>query len=123
MPIHVISQYNSKYFVTLTKEADAAVVLSNMEKELGTMWTIRNSPHRVKNSYPDMDEWDIEDMVLLAMSKYGVENVRGGSYNNEMLSLDEITIAERNVKAIKTKYAIPIQKVVRGYMVRKQINK
>ena len=123
MPIHVISQNNRKYSVVLTKEADAAVVLSNMEKELGTMWTIRNSPHRVKNSYPDMDEWDIEDMVLLAMSKYGVDNVRGGSYKNEKLNHDEITIAERNVKAIKTKYAIPIQKVVRGYMVRKQINK
>jgi hypothetical protein len=123
MPIHVISQYNSKYSVLLTKEVDATVVLSNMEKELGTMWTIRNSPHRVKNSYPDMDEWDIEDMVLLAMSKYGVENVRGGSYKNEKLSHDEITIAERNVKVIKTKYANKIQKVVRGYMVRKQINK
>jgi len=123
MPIHVISQHNNKYSVVLTEETDATVLMSNMEKELGTMWTINNSPHRVKNSYPDMDEWDIEDMVLRTMMKYGVENVRGGSYNNEILSLDEITIAERNVKAIKTKYAIPIQKVVRGHMVRKQINK
>jgi hypothetical protein len=105
----------------LTEETDAAVVLSNMEKELGTMWTISNSPHRVKNSYPDMDEWDIEDMVLRTMLKYGVENVRGGSYKNEKLNHDEITIAERNVKAIKTKYAIPMQKVVRGHMVRKRM--
>lgn len=121
MPIHVISQYNSKYFVVLSDELEAKKVISKMEKELGTMWTIANSLHQVKCSYPDMDEWDIEDMVLRTMLKYGVENVRGGSYNNEILSLGEITIAERNVKAIKTKYAIPIQKAVRGHMVRKRM--
>ena len=123
MPIHVIKQNNSKYSVVLTEESNPSKVMSNMEKELGTMWTIRNRPHHVKCSYPDMDEWDIEDMVLLAMVKYGVENVRGGSYKNEMLSRDELTIAERNVKELKTKYANKIQKVVRGHITRKRIHK
>jgi len=92
-----------------------------MDKELGTMWSIMNTPHYVKASHPDMDEWDIEDMVLRTMLKHGVENVRGGSYQDEVLSDDDRTIAERNVKALKIKYAVPIQKVVRGHMVRKAI--
>ena len=119
MPIHIIGQENCKYIVVLTDETDAKNVLSKMMKELGTLWTIANSPKCVKNSYPDMDEWDIEDMVLKTMLKHGVDNVRGGSYQDKTLSDDDRTIAERNVKAVKVKYAVPIQKVVRGHIVRK----
>jgi len=119
MPIHVIGQENCKYIVVLTDETDAKNVLSNMMKELGTLWTIANSPKYVKNSYPDMDEWEIEAMVLKTMLKHGVDNVRGGSYQDKQLSDDDRTIVERNVKAVKVKYAVPIQKVARGHIVRK----
>lgn len=121
MPIHVIGQMNQKYIVVLTEEIDADNVISQMNKELGTMWSIMNTPYYAKASYPDMDEWDIDDMVIRTMLKHGVENVRGGSYHDETLSDTDITIAERNVKALKMKYAVPIQKVVRGYMVRKTV--
>lgn len=118
MPIHVIGQMNKKYIVVMTKEIDADNVITRMNKELGTMWSIMNTPYYAKASYPDMDEWDIDDMVLRTMLKHGVENVRGGSYQDEALSDTDITIAERNVKALKIKYAVPIQKVMRGYIVR-----
>jgi len=121
MPIHIIGQENCKYVVVLTHETDAKNVLSKMMKELGTLWTIANSPKYVKNSYPDMDEWEIEDMVLKTMLKHGVDNVRGASYQDKQLSDDDRTIAERNVKAVKVKYAVPIQKVVRGHIVRNKI--
>ena len=121
MPVHVIGQMNQKYIVVLSEEIDADGVISRMNKELGTMWSIMNTPYYAKASYPDMDEWDIEDMVLRTMLKHGVENVRGGSYQDDVLSDTDRTIAERNVKALKMKYAVPIQKVVRGYMVRKTV--
>ena len=121
MPIHVIGQSNHKYIVVLTDEKDAKKVLTKMERELGTMWTIMNTPYYVKATYPEKDEWEIEEMVLRTMLKYGVHNVRGGSYQDEVLSEDDTTIAERNVKAIKTRYTLPIQKVFRGHMVRKKL--
>jgi len=121
MPIHVIGQSNQKYIVVLSDEKNAEKVITKMERELGTMWTINNTPYYVKATYPEKDEWEFEEMVLRTMLKYGVHNVRGGSYRNEVLSEDDTTIAERNVKAIKTRYTLPIQKVFRGHMVRKKL--
>ena len=122
MPIHVIGQSNQKYIVVLSDEKNAEKVMRmSMFLELGTMWTINNTPYYVKATYPEKDEWEFEEMVLRTMLKYGVHNVRGGSYRNEVLSEDDTTIAERNVKAIKTRYTLPIQKVFRGHMVRKKL--
>jgi hypothetical protein len=121
MPIYVIGQENSKYIVVLSHETDAINVLSKMTKELGTLWTIANSPKYVKQTYLDMNEWEIEDMVLKTMLKHGIDNVRGGSYQDRKLSNDDRTIAERNVKALMVKYALTIQKVARGHITRKMI--
>jgi hypothetical protein len=123
MPIHIIGQENSKYIVVLSHETNANEVLSNMRIELGTLWTLANSPKYVKRTYPDMDEWQIEGMVLNTMLRHGVDNVRGGSYQDEKLSDDDRIIVERNVKAIKVKYAIPIQRIARGHIVRKRCNR
>lgn len=118
MPIHVLGQTDNKYTVVLSNETDGKVLLNKMNRELGTLWTIMNQPYYVKSSYLDKDEWDIEDTVLKTMVKYGVENVRGGSYQTRILSDNDKTIADRHIREIKTKYAIPIQKVVRGHLVR-----
>ena len=119
MPIHVLGQTDNKYTVVLSNETDGKVLLNKMNRELGTLWTIMNQPYYVKLSYLDKDEWDIEDTVLKTMVKYGVENVRGGSYQTRILSENDKTIVDRHIREIKTKYAVPIQKVVRGHFVRR----
>ena len=119
MPIHVLGQTDNKYMVVLSNETDGKVLLNKMNRELGTLWTIMNQPYYVKWSYLDKDEWDIEDTVLKTMVKYGVENVRGGSYQTRILSENDKTIVDRHIREIKTKYAVPIQKVVRGHFVRR----
>lgn len=118
MPIHVLGQTNNKYIVVQSNETDGKVILNKMNRELGTLWTIMNQPYCVKFSYPDKDEWDIEDTVMKTMVKYGVENVRGGSYQDKEMSKDDKIIADRHVREIKTKYVVPIQKVARGHLVR-----
>jgi len=120
MPIHVIGQTNGTYTVVVSDLQDGTKVLENMKQTLGSFWTIKNDPYYVKTSYESQDEWDIEDTVLRTMVKYGVSKVRGGSYQDLELSEDDRIIAERNVKEMKMRYSTLIQKVVRGYLVRKE---
>lgn len=118
MPIYVIGQMNNKYTVILSNEMDEKIVLNKISRELGTLWMIANQPYYVKSFYPEKDEWDYQDMVLKTMARYGVENVRGGPYQERELSVDDKTIVDRHVREIKLKYVVPIQKVVRGHIAR-----
>ena len=114
----MIGQMNKKYTVILSNEMDERIVLNKMSRELGTLWMITNQPYYVKSFYPEKDEWDYQDMVLKTMARYGVENVRGGPYQERELSDDDKTIVDRHVREIKLKNVVPIQKVVRGHIVR-----
>ena len=102
MPIHIIGQLNNKYSVVLSNEIDAEKVLSKMKTEKGSWWTIWNEPYYVSETHRYMDEWMLEDMVIKTMVKYGIDNVRGGAYSNDILSDDDKIILERNTKAIVT---------------------
>ena len=100
MPIYVIGQTNNKYIVVLSNETDGNVVLQKMIRELGTLWTILNRPYYIEESYPDKDEWEYEDMVLQTMAKYGIDNVRGGSYQDNELSDVDMMIVNRQVREL-----------------------
>ena len=82
--IYVIKCKNDKYYVGRTKYLDERV-----EDHLtgqGSTWTKMNKPIKLLRVIKDCDKYDEDKYVLMYMEKYGVNNVRGGSYSQIKLS-------------------------------------
>jgi hypothetical protein len=118
MPIYVFQLHDNKKYVYCTDVTDIDVAMKKVIDDFDSMWIVKYNPQRVVEFYPDCDEWDYENAVLNAMAKYGIDNVRGGSYKQCDLSEDDMTIAKRHTQFIKTKHAIMVQKIFRGYKCR-----
>ena len=56
----------------------------------GSVWTKKYQPVRVLELINDCDDYDEDKYTRIYMDKYGIENVRGGSFCEEVL--DEATV-------------------------------
>jgi hypothetical protein len=56
----------------------------------GSVWTRKYQPVRVLELINDCDDYDEDKYTRIYMDKYGIENVRGGSFCEEVL--DEATV-------------------------------
>ena len=118
MPIYVIQLEKNKKYVYCTDVVDSDAAIKKVIRDFDSLWIVKYTPQHVVEFYPDGDEWDYENVVLNTMAKYGIDNVRGGSYNQCDLSEDDTTIAKRNTQFIKSKHAIIVQKMYRGHKCR-----
>jgi len=118
MPIYVIQLEKNKKYVYYSDMVDGDAAMKKVIMDFDSLWIVKYTPQHIAEFYPDGDEWDYEDAVLNAMTKYGIDNVRGGSYNKCDLSEDDVTIAKRNTQFIKTKHATMVQKIFRGHKCR-----
>ena len=118
MPIYVFQLEKNKKYVYCTDVVDGDVAMKKVITDFDSLWIVKYTPQHVVAFYPDGDEWDYENAVVNAMAKYGIDNVRGGSYNKFDLSEDDVTIAKRNTQVIKSKNVTMVQKVFRGYKCR-----
>ena len=76
--IYVIECDKKKYYVGRTNDLQQR--LSNHFKNGGSRWTKRYTPQRVILVQPSSSTFDEDNTTLVYMSKYGIENVRGGSW-------------------------------------------
>lgn len=53
----------------------------------GSMWTKQFPPVEILQVIPDCDDYDEDKYTKKYMSKYGIDNVRGGSYTTQVLSV------------------------------------
>ena len=58
--------------------------------ETGAAWTKKYNPIKIINSVPEITLFDEQNHTLLAMKKYGIDNVRGGSYCNININIKDI---------------------------------
>jgi hypothetical protein len=54
----------------------------------GSFWTKKYKPVFIDKLMEECDDYDEDKMVKIYMNKYGIDNVRGGSYIQEHLSKD-----------------------------------
>jgi len=86
--IYILKLEKNKYYVGRTKNFEKRFeehIIGN-----GSMWTKKYKPIKVEQIIKNANIFDEDRYVKEYMSKYGIENVRGGSYVNE--KLDEIQI-------------------------------
>ena len=93
--IYVIECTNKKYYVGKTND-----VLRRFEEHKsgkGSAWTSKYKPVRLISCRPQVSEHDENNETKDLMKKYGIENVRGGSYTQIELPSEEIYVLQKEI--------------------------
>lgn len=93
--IYTLALTNDKYYVGKS-QCPKHRILQHFRRE-GSQWTRLYPPIRVIAQVLSQDPFDEEKHTLLAMHRYGIDNVRGGSYCNVHLSHHERAQAQKTL--------------------------
>jgi predicted GIY-YIG superfamily endonuclease len=81
--IYVLSCENNKYYIGKTEKFLSRI--TDHFKNNGSEWTKLYKPIRVLEVKDNADEFEKDRYTKIYMKKYGIENVRGGSYSQVVL--------------------------------------
>jgi hypothetical protein len=90
--IYILKLTNNKYYVG--KTSNPKFRLESHFSSNGSAWTRKYKPLEVIELIPDCDNYDEDKYTLKMMNKYGILNVRGGSFC-------QINLSDDNIKTIK----------------------
>lgn len=76
--VYILELEHNKYYVGRTINPNFR--LNQHFNSYGTMWTIKYKPIKILELIPDCDDYDEDKYTLKFMKKYGIDNVRGGSF-------------------------------------------
>ena len=93
--IYVLKQQNNKYYVG--KTANPKFRLDTHFKTGGCAWTKKYKPTQIIGLFPDCDVFDEDKYTIKYMKKYGIENVRGGSFCQVSLDRETKKCVERMI--------------------------
>lgn len=93
--IYVMALTQGKYYVGRSDAPDDRI-LSHFAQN-GSVWTKMYPPERVVLKLEDADVFDEDKMTKKYMHKYGVDNVRGASYCQLVLSAEQLGAIKREL--------------------------
>lgn len=82
--VYILQLEHGKFFVGGAK--DPVKAMEEHREGLGGVWTQVHKPIRMLEQHPFQSEADIDLHTKTTMRKYGIENVRGGSWSNPRLT-------------------------------------
>ena len=86
--IYILKLEQSKYYVGKSKNVQARFQEHMQGK--GSAWTRKYKPVSIDAIIEDVSPFDEDKQVKIYMSKYGIENVRGGTYITETLTEEQL---------------------------------
>ena len=96
--VYIIECMNGKYYVGKTDNIEYR--LNQHQSGYGSEWTRIYPPIKVLETFKNCDGYDEDKYTLKTMEKYGIENVRGGSWSKvELESYEEEMIKKRLLSA------------------------
>lgn len=99
--IYILYLECNKYYVGMTININFR--LNNHFNNNGSYWTIKYKPISIYKIYYDCSIFDEDKYTIEMMSKYGIDNVRGGSFTRINLPDDEIRIITKMINNAKGK--------------------
>ncbi len=90
--IYILQLENSKWYVGKTTNPNFR--LESHFNSNGSAWTNKYKPIRLHQLIPDCDDYDEDKYTLKNMEKYGINNVRGGTFC-------ELKLNKENLNTIK----------------------
>jgi len=88
--IYTLQLENGKYYVGKTYSPNNRI--TNHFNAIGSEWTKLHKPIKILEHFCNCDDYDEDKLTLKYMNKYGIENVRGGSFVRVQLSQSEIQV-------------------------------
>jgi len=96
--IYIIKLENNKYYVGKTLYPDFRI--NDHFNSTGSAWTRKYKPIEIVQLIDNCDDYDEDKYVIKYMEEYGINNVRGGSFNQVKLSKRKYIHNKSNVKNI-----------------------
>jgi len=96
MRIYVLQLEKNKYYVGKTNNVSQRL-LSHYQST-GSSWTTKYKPIELYEMVDTYDDYDEDKYTLKYMKKYGIENVRGGSFTQIELSENQINTLQQMIK-------------------------
>ena len=100
--IYVLKCTNNKYYIGKTMN-DLIKRFNTHKKGQGAVWTRKYRPIKILESYKNCDHFDEDKYTKIYMDKYGIENVRGGSYTKINLDNSTINFLKKELSSIHDK--------------------
>lgn len=94
MIVYVLELEDSKIYIGTTEDL-SSTIQEHISKNY-CQWTKTYSYKDVLETFPG-DRSDENKTVIIYMDKYGIENVRGGIYNNFSLSFEDYLNIRKNI--------------------------
>jgi hypothetical protein len=85
--IYILGLENGKYYIGKTKNLEIRI-LEHINSS-GSEWTKLYNPIKIIEYHDNCDDFDEDKYTIMMMNKYGIDNVRGGSYCTIILSESE----------------------------------
>ena len=85
--IYILKLEQNKYYIGKSKNPELR--LQEHKQGLGSAWTRKYKPISILETIENASPFDEDKHVKIYMSKYGIENVRGGTYITEVLTEDQ----------------------------------
>lgn len=99
--IYALELAEGKYYIG--KTANPAFRMEQHFQSNGSVWTTKYRPLRVIEIIPNCDEYDEDKYTRKYMDIYGVDNVRGGSFCEEILNEHTKNILEKMSRGTQNK--------------------
>jgi hypothetical protein len=99
--IYILELVEGKYYVGKTNNPGFRI--DQHFHSGGAAWTRKYRPIRIVEIINDCDDYDEDKYTRIYMDKYGVENVRGGSFCEEVLDEPTIDMLEKMSNSVKNK--------------------
>ena len=93
--IYIIKLEKSKYYIGKTRNIE-----KRWEEHLtgnGSGWTKKYMPTSLITTIKSTSQFDEDKYVKEYMAKYGIDNVRGGTYSNIVLDANSIAVLEKEI--------------------------
>ena len=99
--IYILELENKKYYVG--KTANPNYRLEQHFNNSGSQWTKKYKPIKILELIPNCDDYDEDKYTRMYMDKYGINNVRGGAFCEEILEENTMKMLEKMSKNTQNK--------------------
>lgn len=99
--VYILKLETDKYYVGKTHNIEFC--LEQHFNATGSIWTIKYKPICVLDIIMDCDEYDEDKYTRMYMDQYGIDNVRGGSFCEEILPITTHSMLEKMKKTAENK--------------------
>lgn len=98
--VYVLRLQNEKYYVGITTNLQRRLDEHQQRSHNSSAWIKQHGPVvRVVETFENCDNFDEDKYTKLYMSRYGIENVRGGSYCQLVLSQQQLDLLKTELQS------------------------